>query len=127
MRFVLSLLAFLFAASAFAAPADLTISFDAPTVGPDQEAIDRYVLKEQCATTPTVLVDGVSDGQVFPGLLQTGQTYSLCVTAVDISGRESAPSAIQTVTLADLQAPGAPQNFTIQVQCADCLVTIQGQ
>lgn len=123
MRLFIALFFWLLAASAIAAPADLTISFTAPTVGADQRPIDHYVLNEQCATTPVTLADPVTDGQVFPGLLQTGQTYSLCVAAVDVDGRVSAVSNIETVTLADVQAPGAPTNFTIQVQCVDCIVT----
>lgn len=130
MRLILVLvlvLALLFPLAAAAAPADLTITFDAPAVGANQKPIASYTVMQDCAGTPMEFIAGITGPGTHAGVLETGQSYSLCLVAIDEDGRVGPPSNVVTLNLVDVVPPGAPENFSIQVQCSDCLVTIQGQ
>ena len=108
--------------------ADLTVEFSAPSVGSNQRPIASYTLYENCGTSPTVMYQGItSSPTTIPNQLQVGNSYSLCLAAVDIDGRVGPFSNVVNLNIVGITPPNAPGNFRIQVQCSNCLVTVEGQ
>lgn len=125
LKMIVATIALVCAQLSFAAPADLTISFTAPTVEADQRPIVSYTLFDQCDTSPVPFFEGITEtSTTFPAGVDTANDYVFCVAAIDVDGRVGEFSNLQYLSMLELRGPGAPGSFQIQVQCANCAVNI---